>query len=153
MNSRKGRQLVDKSRRISWELAINWCARHFQSTADSTDVDKNIGTCLQSHQIPPNYAPLSDTLASASEDPSCYLVSMSAQLFATPWTTARQAPLSMGFPRQEYWNGLPFPSLEKAKVEPMSDPAVEPTSPALTGRFFTSEPQGKPILGTPGAFK
>ena len=32
-------------------------------------------------------------------------------LFATPWTVACQAPLSMGFPRQEYWNGLPFPSL------------------------------------------
>ena len=32
------------------------------------------------------------------------------QLFATPWTTAHQAPLSMGFPREEYWSGLPFPS-------------------------------------------
>ena len=32
------------------------------------------------------------------------------QLFATPWTVARQAPLSMGFPRQEHWRGLPFPS-------------------------------------------
>ena len=32
------------------------------------------------------------------------------QLFATPWTVAHQAPLSMGFSRQEYWNGLPFPS-------------------------------------------
>ena len=33
-----------------------------------------------------------------------------AQLFTTPWTVALQAPLSMGFPRQEYWSGLPFPA-------------------------------------------
>ena len=78
---------------------------------------------------------------------------MSAQLFATPWTAAYQALLSMGFPRQDYWSGLPFPALGKAAFEPMSDPAVEPISPALAGRFFTSEPPRKPILGTPSAFK
>ena len=39
----------------------------------------------------------------------CYSLSH-AGLFATPWTVTYQAPLSMGFPRQEYWNGLPFPS-------------------------------------------
>ena len=43
-----------------------------------------------------------------------------------PWTIARQAPLSMGFPRQEYWNGLPFPS-----AGDLLDPGIEPTSPAL----------------------
>jgi len=45
----------------------------------------------------------------------------------------------MGFSRQEYWSGLPFPSLEY-----FSDPGVEPTSPALAGIFFTTEPPGKP---------
>ena len=59
--------------------------------------------------------------------------------FATSWTVARQAPLSIGFPRQEYWSGLPFPS-----PEDLLNPGTGPTSPALTGRFFTPEPPGKP---------
>ena len=45
---------------------------------------------------------------------------------ATPWTVARQAPLSMGFSRQEYWSGLPFPS-----PEDLPDPGIEPRSPTL----------------------
>ena len=48
------------------------------------------------------------------------------RLFATLWTVALQSPLSMGFPRQGYWSGLPFPS----PVD-LPDPGVEPTSPAL----------------------
>ena len=58
--------------------------------------------------------------------------------FETPWTVACLAPLSMGFPRQEYWNGLPFPS-----PRDLSDPEIEPMSPALPGRFFTTETPGK----------
>ena len=57
---------------------------------------------------------------------------------ATPWTVAREAPLSMGFPRQEYWSGLPFPT-----PEDLPDPAIEPMSPespALAGEFFTIAP-------------
>ena len=61
------------------------------------------------------------------------------QLFVTPWTLARQAPLSMGFFRQECWSGLPFPS-----PGDLPDPGIEPASPALTGGFFTTEPPGKP---------
>ena len=56
-------------------------------------------------------------------------------LFATPWTVAHQAPLSMGFSRQEYWSGLPFPppgDLPKPGIEPA--PLM---SSALAGRFFT----------------
>ena len=60
------------------------------------------------------------------------------QLFATPWTVAHQAPLSMAFPRQEYWSGLPFPP-----PGDLPDPGIEPASPALAGRFFTTEPPGK----------
>ena len=55
-------------------------------------------------------------------------------LFVTPWTVARQAPLSMGFSRQEYWNGLQFPS-----PEDLPNPGIEPAplvSPALAGVFF-----------------
>ena len=57
------------------------------------------------------------------------------------WTVAHQAPLSMGFPRQEYWNELSFPP-----PGDLPDPGIELTSPALAGRFFTTEPPGKPVL-------
>ena len=56
----------------------------------------------------------------------------------TSGTVAHQAPLPMGFPRQEYWSGLPFPSLGD-----LPDPGIEPMSPALAGGFFTAEPVGK----------
>ena len=63
------------------------------------------------------------------------------QLFATPWTIAHQAHLSMEFSRQEYWSGLPFPP-----PGDLPDPGVEPTSPALAGGFFTAEPPGKYVI-------
>ena len=50
-----------------------------------------------------------------------------------PWTVARQAPLSMGFSRQEYWSGLSFPP-----PGDLPDPGVRPASPALAGGFFTT---------------
>ena len=53
---------------------------------------------------------------------------------ATPWTIACQAPLSMGFSRQEYWSGLPFPS-----PGDLPNPGIEPMVPALAGRFFTDQ--------------
>ena len=58
------------------------------------------------------------------------------QLFATPWTVALEAPLSMGFSRQEYWSGLPCPppgDLPKPGIKPESL-----MSTALAGRFFTT---------------
>ena len=61
------------------------------------------------------------------------------RLFATPWTVAYQASLSMGFSRQEYWSGLPFPSPGY-----LPDPGVEPRSPTLEADALTSEPPGKP---------
>ena len=64
-----------------------------------------------------------------------------ARLFATPWTVAHQAPLSMGFSRQEYWSGLPFPS-----PGDLPDPGAGPRSPALQADALTSEPPGKPYL-------
>ena len=67
------------------------------------------------------------------------------QLFATPWTVARQAPLSMGFSREEYWSGLLCPP-----PGDLPNPGMEPASPspALAGGFFTTEPSGKPSRGT-----
>ena len=61
------------------------------------------------------------------------------RLFATPWTVACQAPLSMRFSKQEYWSGLPCPS-----PGDLPNPGIEPASPALAGGFFTTEPPGKP---------
>ena len=57
----------------------------------------------------------------------------------TPWTVALQAPLPMGFPRQEYWSELPFPS-----PGDLPDPGIKPMFPELAGEFFTAEPPGKP---------
>ena len=54
---------------------------------------------------------------------------------ATPWTVAHQAPLSMGFSRQEYWSGLPFPS-----PADLPDPGIEPGTPAFQADALTSEP-------------
>ena len=66
------------------------------------------------------------------------------QLFATPWTVALKAPLSMGFSRQEYWSGLSFPipgDLHDSGIEPVSL-----MSPVLAGGFYTTEPPGKPHI-------
>ena len=78
----------------------------------------------------------------------CSLVYVSVlghvQLFATLWTTAHQGPLSMAFSRQEYWSRLPFPP-----PGDLLDPGIEPASlasPALPGRFFSTEPPRKPHL-------
>ena len=79
-------------------------------------------------------------LSSIYED-DVVVESLCPALSATPWTVARQAPLSMGFPRQEYWSGLPFPS----PGDP-PDPGIEPISPALAGGFFTTEPAGEMVL-------
>ena len=60
------------------------------------------------------------------------------RFFVTPWTVACQAPLSMGFPRQEYWSGLPFPS-----PGDLPDPGIKPGSPALQADSLPPEPSGK----------
>ena len=70
----------------------------------------------------------------------CCLVTQLCPILCDPWTVAHQAPLSMGFLRQEYLSELSFPS-----PGDVSDPGIEPASPALAGRFFTTEPPGKPI--------
>ena len=62
------------------------------------------------------------------------------RLFATPWTEAHQAPPSMGFSRQGYWSGLPFPS-----PGDLPNPGIEPRSPALQADALTSAPPGKPM--------
>ena len=64
------------------------------------------------------------------------------RFFSIPWIRAHQAPLSTGFPREEYWGGFPRPlpgDLPDPGIEPES-----PASPAVAGRFFITEPPGKP---------
>ena len=69
----------------------------------------------------------------------CCLCCQVASDSVTPWTAAHQAALSMVFPRQEYWNGLPFPPA----VE-LPHPGTEPVSPELRADSVTTEPLGKP---------
>ena len=64
-----------------------------------------------------------------------------SDFFATPRTVAHQAPLSMGFLKQEYWSGLPF-----SFPGDLPDLRIEPASPALAGRFFTTESPVKPHI-------
>ena len=71
------------------------------------------------------------------------LVLNRVQLFATPWTVARQAPLSMGFSRQEHWSGLPFPS-----PGDLPDSGIKPESPALQTDSLPLCHQGSPVLGS-----
>ena len=68
----------------------------------------------------------------------CEVVQLCPTL-VTPWTVAYQAPLSMGFSRQEYWSGVPFPS-----PGDLPNPGIEPSSPTLWADALTSEPPGKP---------
>ena len=69
----------------------------------------------------------------------CMFVLSHVRFFVTPWTLAHQAPLSMKFPRQEYWSGLPFPSPWHLPY-----PGIEPMFLALVGGFFTAEHLGNP---------
>ena len=70
--------------------------------------------------------------------PGGALVAKLCPTLVTPWTVARQTPLSIGFSRQEHWSGLPFPS-----PGDLSDPGIEPGSPALQADSLPTEPPGK----------
>ena len=69
------------------------------------------------------------------------LVAQSCPTLATPWIVAYQAPLSMGFPRQGNWSGLPFPC-----PGDLPNPGIEPGSPALQADSLPTELQGSPYL-------
>ena len=69
----------------------------------------------------------------------CCLLTRLSLTVCDSWTAASQTPLSMRFPRQEYWSGLQLPP-----PEDLHDPRTEPTFPALAGRFFITEPTWKP---------
>ena len=67
-------------------------------------------------------------------------VAQSVWIFVIPWTVVYQASLSMGFSRQEYWSGLPFPS-----PGDLPDPGIKPRSPALQADTLPPGPSGKPL--------
>ena len=67
------------------------------------------------------------------------------RLFVTPWTVARQAPLSTGFSRQEYWSGLPC-----SPPGDLPNPGIEPESPTWQAGSLPSEPPGKPSVSGHG---
>ena len=89
-------------------------------------------------------SPWGDVLNADSQAPPKVKSLSRVWLFATPWTVASQAPLSMGFSRQEFWSGLPFPS-----PGDLPNPGIEPQSPALQADALSSEPPGKPHLRLP----
>ena len=81
-------------------------------------------------------------LLNATESFTLYVCVLShVRLFATPWAVAHQAPLSMGFSRQEDWSGLPFPS-----PGALPNLGTELVFPALAGSFFTPDPPGNPYV-------
>ena len=99
-------------------------------------------TCYESKQFP-------ETCVITQIFIICYgcLVTQSCLLFCDPVDCSLQASLSIGLSRQEYWNGLPFPSPGH-----LPDPGINPRSPSLAGGFFTIDLPGKPILQCLAAF-
>ena len=83
-------------------------------------------------------SPLSSSAQLDSGGAGGLVAQLCPSLFAAPWTVAHQAPLSVGFLRQEHWSGLPF-----ASPGDLSDPGIKCASPTLAGRFFSTEPPGK----------
>ena len=121
MNLSKLREF--KTDREAWHVAVHGGCRVGDDSATKHSTATQSIKCIQKiHQI--------------RSDQSLSPV----QLFATLWTVAYQAPLSMGFSREEYWSGLPFPS-----PGDLPNPGIEPGSPALEADALTSKPPGKPI--------
>ena len=90
-------------------------------------------TSYKFYEIPNMHSPPLKSFLTKKQfilDDTCVLSCV--QLSESPWIVACQAPLSMGFSRQEYWSGLPFPS-----PRDLRNPGIKPRSPALAGRFFT----------------
>ena len=104
--------------------------------------NEDLGPKLE-HTTPPLLVLLLLPNTITTNNSKCNVVVVSqlsrAQLFVTLQTVACQAPLSMGFSRQENWSRLPFPPSGD-----LPDPGIKPASSALAGRFFTTEPPGKP---------
>ena len=97
-----------------------------------------IDTCIRMAESPPCPSETITTLLFSY----VHAKSFQSCLFSTPWTVASQAPLNMGFSRQECWSGLPCPISRG-----FSQPRDGNCSSCIESRFFTSEPPGKPLPG------
>ena len=131
----EGRRRVTKGEMIGWH---HWLNRHkFEKISGDSGGQRSL-TCY-SPWVTKSWIWLSDwTIKTKMQKIKVKVNSLSCvQLFATLWTVAHQAPLSMGFSRQEYWSGLPFPS-----PGDLPDPGIEPGSPALQSDALPSEPPG-----------
>ena len=96
---------------------------------------------IQEITLPLSFHPLQSNTSSGKWKGKVKSLSR-VRLSATPWTVAHQAPPPMGFSRQEYWSGLPFPS-----PEDLPDPGIEHRSPTLQADVLTSKSPGKPSSG------
>ena len=90
-------------------------------------------------KLPEELSPYPDTLRALVLLFGCCSVAKLYLTLSISLTVACQGPLTVGFSRQKYWSGLPCPS-----AGDLLDPGIEPVSPVLTGRFFTTEPPGRP---------
>ena len=110
-----------------------------KSTAVLSDLSVHTTTQTPHDPYSPDPARFQDALGVSYVELHVYAQLLSCVCFETLWTVARQAPLSMGFSRQEHWSGLPCPS-----PGDLPGPGIEPMSSASAGSFFTTEPPGKP---------
>ena len=125
--------------RLFYPLAINLSSLHVMPS-DSSLSSKFYNdhlfcffflfVCATSNSVP-------STKNNDGDIACCCLLAKSCPTLYNSWTIAHEASLSVGFPRQEYWNGLPFLS-----PRDLPDLGTEPTSPELAGEFFTSDPPG-----------
>ena len=115
-----------------WPLSDLWDT---QSPVAQTSLRRTIFVALSPTPFPMlSMPPTALLLYSLSQhEPLCMLSHV--RLFATSWAVTHQPPLSIAFPRQEYWTGLPFPS-----PGDLPHPGIKPRSLALAGEFFTTEP-------------
>ena len=131
---------------FSLPLLLPFSVFNFEIIPDASQIFKI--SAKNSHMLPPRF--LFITIACILSVPlthhgcgygyrccSCLV----AESYLTLLTAARQTPLSMRFPRQEYWSELPVPS-----PGDLPDPGITLTSPALASGFFTTEPPGKPWI-------
>ena len=111
---------------LSW-----WCHDHLVLFVP-------FSSCLQSSPVPGSLSTINDICMKVK-----VLVTQSCPTLCNPWTVAHQAPLSMGFSRQEHWRGQPFPSSRD-----LPDPGIKPKSLPLQVDSLLPEPQGKPYIYT-----
>ena len=129
---------------IGFSRQAYWSGLPFPAAEDLPNPGIQPGSPASTHRPPASPEILNGRPHSLGYDAVPCVLSR-VRLSLTPWTVAHQAPLSMGFPRQAYWSGLPFPppwDLPDPGMEPAS-----PVSPVLQAGSLPAEPSGKPHVG------